>query len=56
MTANKPPDQAALVQLAAEVLDSPERLRQLSDRVYALLCNELRQERDRVGSPYQRQS
>ena len=51
MTAHKPPDRAALEQLAAEVLESPERLRQLSDRVYALLCNELRQERARAGSP-----
>lgn len=54
MTAHKPPDQATLEQLAAEVLESSERLRQLSDRVYALLCNELRQERDRVGAPYWR--
>lgn len=49
MTDRSSPDQAALVQLATEVLDSPERLRQLSDRVYARLCHELRQERDRVG-------
>lgn len=56
MTTDNSPDQAALVQLATEVLESPERLRQLSDRVYALLCNELRYERDRAGSPYRRRS
>ncbi|MDB9526519.1 hypothetical protein PN498_11005 [Oscillatoria sp. CS-180] len=50
MSSNNPPEQAALIQLASEVLDSPTLLRQLSDRVYGLLLTELHYQRDRSGS------
>lgn len=56
MPSSNQPDQDALVQLATEVMDSPELLRQVSDRVYALLTAELRYQRDRAGSPYRRLS
>ena len=56
MASNNAPEQTALVQLATEVMDSPELLRQLSDRVYELLSAELRYQRDRTGSPYRRLS
>lgn len=54
MSSSHSPDQATLVQLATEVLDSPTLLRKLSDRVYALLQAELRYQRDRSGSLYRR--
>lgn len=54
MSTSNQPEQAALVQLATEVMDSPELLRKLSDRVYALLQAELRYQRDRSGSFYRR--
>ncbi|NER84563.1 MAG: hypothetical protein F6K42_34590 [Leptolyngbya sp. SIO1D8] len=54
MSSSRQPDQAALVQLATEVLDSPALLRKVSDRVYALLQAELRYQRDRSGSFYRR--
>ncbi|MGF1523712.1 MAG: hypothetical protein ACFBSF_15455 [Leptolyngbyaceae cyanobacterium] len=55
MSTSNPPEQAALVQLATEVVGSPELLRKLSDRVYALLQAELQYQRDRSGSFYRRQ-
>ncbi len=54
MPASSAPDPATLGQLAAEVLASPAQVRQLGDRVYTLLQAELRLQRDRSGTPYQR--
>ena len=53
MSSNDP--QTALFQFAVVVLDSPELLRQLSDRVYSLLQTELYYQRDRAGSQFGRQ-
>ena len=56
MSSSNLPEQAALVQLATEVLDSSVLLHKLSDRVYALLQAELRHQRDRSGAFYRRLS
>ena len=54
MTTSNQPDQAALVQLAVNVLESPVLLHKVSDRVYALFQSELRYQRDRSGPFYRR--
>ena len=39
-------------QAAAKILEDPLHLRLLSDRVYELLINDLRQQKERAGSNY----
>ncbi|MDX2241484.1 MAG: hypothetical protein NW224_12435 [Leptolyngbyaceae cyanobacterium bins.302] len=38
-----------IVNLATQILDNPILLRKLSDRVYRLMEEEIRNQRDRVG-------
>ncbi|GBO53277.1 hypothetical protein APA_1184 [Pseudanabaena sp. lw0831] len=46
-------EQAELAKFAAKVLREPLQIRLLSDRVYELLTNELRQQKERVGRNYE---
>jgi hypothetical protein len=42
-------DQQALSKLAEQILDDAILLRKLSDRVYQLMCDEIRNQCDRTG-------
>ena len=46
-------ERAELVKLAANVLQEPLQLRLLSDRVYELLTEDLRQQKERLGRNYE---
>ena len=46
-------ERAELAKFAAKVLQEPLQLRVLSERVYELLSNELRQQKERVGRNYE---
>jgi hypothetical protein len=46
-------ERAELSKFAAKVLQEPLQIRLLSDRVYELLTNELRQQKERVGRNYE---
>ena len=46
-------EDAELAKFAAKVLQEPLQIRLLSDRVYELLTNELRQQKERVGRNYE---
>ncbi len=50
---DEPEKRAELAKFAAKVLQEPLQLRLLSDRVYELLINELRQQKERVGRNYE---
>ena len=43
-------ESSALYTLAESILQNPEQVRQLGDRVYELLQNDMRYQRDRNGS------
>ena len=45
-------DPDAITKLAEQVLRDPMLLRQLSDRVYALMTAELRDQRERTATPF----
>jgi len=44
---------AELAKFAAQILQEPLQMRLLSDRVYALLTDELKQQKERVGKNYE---
>lgn len=44
---------AELARFAAKVLEEPLRMKLLSDRVYELLTDELRQQKERLGRNYE---
>jgi hypothetical protein len=46
-------ERAELAKFAAKVLQEPLQIRLLSDRVYELLTDELRQQKERVGRNYE---
>lgn len=46
-------ERAELSKFMAQVLQEPLQLRLLSERVYELLSNELRQQKERVGRNYE---
>ena len=46
-------ERAELVKLAANLLQEPLQLRLLSDRVYELLTEDLRQQKERLGRNYE---
>ncbi|MEA5476397.1 hypothetical protein VB774_02080 [Pseudanabaena galeata UHCC 0370] len=50
---DQPKEEAELAKFAAKVLNEPLQIRLLSDRVYELLTNELRQQKERVGRNYE---
>ncbi|MCA6525795.1 MAG: hypothetical protein ACK6CP_10750 [Pseudanabaena sp.] len=50
---DEPKERAELSKFAAKVLQEPLQIRLLSDRVYELLTNELRQQKERVGRNYE---
>ncbi len=50
---DEPKERAELVKLAAKMLDEPLQLRLLSDRVYELLAENLRQQKERLGRNYE---
>lgn len=45
--------QAELAKFAAQVLQNPLQVRLLSDRVYNLLTEDLRQQQERLGRNYE---
>lgn len=49
----EPKERAELVRLATKVLQEPLQLRLLSDRVYELLTEDLRQQKERLGRNYE---
>ncbi len=49
----EPQELAELAKFAAKVLQEPLQIKLLSDRVYELLTNELRQQKERVGRNYE---
>jgi hypothetical protein len=44
---------AELARFAAKILEDPLQMRLLSDRVYELLINDLRQQKERFGRNYE---
>lgn len=50
---DEPKERAELAKFTAKVLQEPLQIRLLSDRVYELLTNELRQQKERVGRNYE---
>jgi hypothetical protein len=46
-------EHAELAKLAAKVLQEPLQIRLLSDRVFQLLTEDLRQQRERLGRNYE---
>lgn len=44
---------AEIEKLAAEILQEPLQIRLLSDRVYKLLKDDLRQQKERIGRNYE---
>lgn len=50
---DEPKERAELAKFAAKVLQEPLQIRLLSDRVYELLTDELRQQKERVGRNYE---
>ncbi len=50
---DEPKERAELAKVAAKVLQEPLQIRLLSDRVYELLTEDLRQQRERLGRNYE---
>lgn len=50
---DKPKDQVELAKFAAKVLHEPAQMRLLSDRVYELLKEDLRQQKERLARNYE---
>lgn len=50
---DEPKERAELAKFASKVLQEPLQIRLLSDRVYELLTDELRQQKERVGRNYE---
>jgi len=46
-------ERAEIAKFAAKILHEPSQLRLLSDRVYGLLKDEFRQQKERVGRNYE---
>ncbi len=50
---NESKTQAELAKFVAQILEEPLQIRLLSDRVYELLTEDLRKQKERVGRNYE---